>query len=147
MLMCHFCIQNSFMLDLSHAYFVLCFICFVFVCSVFTPPFKHLSLAVFVSFWLKIYLLISPPKLLSPPLGLLISLSPFIILPLFDIYVKGFYALIEYLAKKYLFISIIILRETSQLSNALSWMFFLATRCTRPSNVERLGSFFKIFST
>ena len=119
---------------------VVCLWIYVSPCLHFSisPPFLILSLLCFVSL-----LFILPLNMYSPPY----SYSPLLIYsPPFWHLCQRVYTLFKYLSKNLLWSTIICLRETSYFSNVtsmdLSWMVVSAAKWTKPSNVERLGSFF-----
>ena len=119
-------------------------LCFCSLCC-------FLPLCLFFSLISLSPLLTCLPLQICLPLALWFLLSPLSnIFPPFWHLCQRVYTLIVYLAKKVLFTSITIFRVASQFSIATSrdliWMVVFATRWTKPSKVERLGSFFNTVS-
>ena len=114
-----------------------------FICS---TPIYMLSF-IFSVFSLFI---ISLPFRVSLPfwyvLPLLYNLPLYVYSPPFWHLCQRVYTFLKYLSKMLLWSTIICLRVASQLSNSisrdLSWMAVSAAKWTKPSKVERLGSFF-----
>ena len=116
-----------------------------FLIYFFLLPLRYL----FPSFiYLSPYSIYSPPLIISPPI---IWFLLFILLcclsPAFWHLCQRVYTFLKKLSRKLLWSTIIFLRALSQLSNATSsdfnWIAISATKWTKPSNVERLESFFE----